>query len=73
MPHPNRQKWYDNAPFCPICGEHRVYVAEARIGFFGLNVQYLDRCNVCLPPAVAREAIAVRRRLTELEEEGETR
>lgn len=58
-----RAKWYATAPECPECGEHRVSVGQARIGFFGLSLTYFDRCDECLPPEVADYSRQVRRNL----------
>lgn len=56
-----RQKWYDNGPVCPECGENKCAVAEAFIGFAGLKIGYWRLCDSCLPPEVAEESRAIRR------------
>ena len=63
----SRTKWYEEAPLCPECGENRVSVGQAIIGFFGLNITYFDRCDECLPPEVAEYSREVRANLLSAE------
>ena len=63
-----RAKWYADAPLCPECGENRVSVGQAHIGFFGLQLTYFDRCDECLPDEVAEYSREVRTHLLEGDE-----
>ncbi len=60
-----RRKWYEDAPLCPLCGQHKTHVAEAKIGFFGLTLTYFDRCNACLPEQVAQVAELIKQSMLE--------
>ena len=61
-----RLKWYEDAPLCPLCGQHPTHVAEAKIGFFGLTLTYFDRCNACLPDKVAQVAERIKQSMLEV-------
>ena len=56
-----RRKWYEDAPLCGACGKNQVHIAEAHIGFFGLQLTYFKDCNACLPEEVAREAEEIKK------------